>query len=292
MAFVKHICSSCGTEVAAGIERCPQCAEPLEWGKGEQEHTTKCAVCGFQNRAESPVCQSCGARLTGVEARTDIRMNLTDRARKKGRSSPGPLKSPGQHRFEPWQVVSGIAIVVLIAFFLYQELTRPHESSVATGPTMPAPVMQPQVGAMQDITPFERAVAANPHDPAALVELANVLHDNGAFPRAIETYQKYLSMKPDDPNARVDMGICYYELGRQDTARAMMLMGKALKEMETTYKGNPRHQPAAFNLGIVNLTMGNISQARAWFQKTVAIDKNSELGTKAQRMLDQHAFTP
>jgi cytochrome c-type biogenesis protein CcmH/NrfG len=292
MAFVKHICSSCGAEVAAGIERCPQCAEPLEWAKGEQEHTTKCPVCGYQNPAGNDVCQSCGARLAGGKARHEGRPAPSGQGRKNRVSAAASQQTRTQRRFEPWQIVSGVAVLALVGFLLYQELSRPSGPSSAMSPAMPPQVMQPQMQAMQDVSSLERAVAAHPDDPAALVELANTLHDNGAYPRAIETYRKYLALKPDDPNARVDMGICYYQLAGQDTAHSSLMMSTAIKEMETALKGSPRHQPAAFNLGVVNLTMGDIGQARAWFQKAITIDKNSELGTKAQKMLDQHAFTP
>jgi tetratricopeptide (TPR) repeat protein len=145
---------------------------------------------------------------------------------------------------------------------------------------------------VKDIVPFEQAVAANPGNSDALLDLANALHDNGMYPRAIATYQKYLALKPDDPNARVDLGICYYELAGHDTAHTGVLFSTAIKEMETALKRNPRHQPAAFNLGVVNLSMGNLEQSRTWFRKAADLDKKSELGIRAQKMLDQHAFTP
>jgi tetratricopeptide (TPR) repeat protein len=194
-------------------------------------------------------------------------------------------------RFEPWQVISGVAILALFGFFLYLELSRQPESS-GTVMSGPPPVMQPQMAPALDVTPFERAVESNPNDPAALLALANVLHDNGGFSRAIETYKKYLKIKPDDPNARVDMGICYYQLGGQDSIHANMLMATAIQEMEIALKGSPRHQPAAFNLGVVTLTLGDLEKSRAWFRKAVELDKSSELGMRAQKMLDQHAFTP
>ena len=50
------------------------------------------------------------------------------------------------------------------------------------------------------------------------------------MPRAIETYKKYLRLKPADADARVDMGICYYESGDSPTA---------LKEMQTALNVRP-----------------------------------------------------
>jgi tetratricopeptide (TPR) repeat protein len=194
--------------------------------------------------------------------------------------------SPGQKRFEPWQLVAGFALVVLIAFFVYTEVSReqPRAMTTPAPPSLVAPSP-----AVTDLSPLEQAVAASPRDPAALLNLANGLHDNRAFARAADTYRKYLALVPDNPDARVDLGICCFELARMDTVNPAPLYTSAIREMESVLKQTPDHQPAAFNLGVVNLAMGNLQQSNAWFRKAVEINKNSDLGAKAQRMLDQHS---
>ncbi len=291
MALVKHACGACGTEVSVGDERCPRCAQTLEWAGPGVGEGTKCGVCGFQNPPGVAICGSCGARLRSGTAKTAAREAPVDRSTKK-RPAGRPSSTPAPpRRFEAWQIISGIAVVGLLVFLLYLELSRQQDPSRPVTALSTAPVTQ-QAPAFQDITPFERAVAANPKDPAALLALANAMHDIGMFPRAIDTYKQYLAIRPNDPDARVDMAVCYYGLGVQDTVNPAALFSTALREMQTALKGTPTHQPAAFNIGIVNLHMGNLEEARTWFRKTVELNKSSELGLKAQKMLEQHAFTP
>ena len=148
---------------------------------------------------------------------------------------------------------------------------------------------------LQEIEELQGTVDANPNDAAALIRLANMLHDVGMhnqmfLNRAINTYSKYLKLKPADPNARVDIGICYFEMAREDTNNAASWLLRAIQEMETAFKSNPDHQPAAFNLGIVNLNAGNMEESRQWFKKAMEINPSSDLGKKAKEMLDQHSF--
>jgi Tfp pilus assembly protein PilF len=60
--------------------------------------------------------------------------------------------------------------------------------------------------------------------------------------------------------------------------------------METVAKNSPTHQPAAFNLGIVNLHMGNLEESNKWFKRAVELDGSSELGMRAQNILQKHTF--
>jgi tetratricopeptide (TPR) repeat protein len=148
---------------------------------------------------------------------------------------------------------------------------------------------------MKQIEELQRVVDANPTDDASLLRLANMLHDAGLrspmlLNRAINTYTSYLARRPGDPNARVDMGICYFELARIDTNNTASLFAQAAREMETALKSNPTHQPAAFNLGIVKLNAGNLEEANRWFAKAKEIDPNSDLGKRAQQMIEQHTF--
>jgi tetratricopeptide (TPR) repeat protein len=143
---------------------------------------------------------------------------------------------------------------------------------------------------MVDLTPLEQAVVANPNDQTALLALANGLHDSRNWARAISTYEKYLEKDPGNPDARVDMGICYFELAKQDPGKAGEYYGKAVATMQAALQGHPDHQPAAFNLGVVNLQMGNIEESTEWLKRAVDLGKSSPLGQRAQRMLEQHTI--
>ena len=92
--------------------------------------------------------------------------------------------------------------------------------------------------------------------------------------------KKYLAKKPEDPNARVDMGICYLETGDAPTAA---------KEMQTALKYDPKHQMAMFNLGIVNLNMGNVQQSNEWLKKAIKIDSTTTIAQRAKDILSEHS---
>jgi tetratricopeptide (TPR) repeat protein len=104
--------------------------------------------------------------------------------------------------------------------------------------------------------------------------------DGRFFDKAIAHYRKYLEKNPKDANARVDMGICFFETSNLDEAR---------KEMEFALKYDPKHVPAHFNLGIVILRAGNVKEANEWFKKTIALAPKSDMGQQAKQILEQHS---
>lgn len=187
---------------------------------------------------------------------------------------------------------AGGVILIILGYMIYTELVRVHPPE---NPHVHANVPQQSSAMLQEIERLRTHVEANPNDAGSLLRLANLLHDNSMRDRRLwqqagDTYRKYLALKPDDPNARVDLGICYYELARLDTAHADHLLSLALTEMSTAYEANPSHQPAAFNLGIVNLFAGNVEESNRWFKKAVELNAESELGRRARNLLDQHTF--
>jgi tetratricopeptide (TPR) repeat protein len=134
-------------------------------------------------------------------------------------------------------------------------------------------------------------VRDNPGDAEALLNLANGLHDHRQWERAIQTYQQYLQKNPRNPDARVDMGICYSELSRANPEKGDDYFAKAVEAMESALEVSPKHVPAAFNLGIIHLQRGEVELSNEWFQRAIAMDKNHPLAQRAQRMLEQHSFT-
>jgi hypothetical protein len=253
MATVRHTCGECGADVQRGDVRCRACGKGLEWGDG--------------------------------------RPAVARPARAK-RSKQADVGAPGRRRVEPWQIISIIAVGALIVFLVWSELSREHAAPATTVAKPSMPLESPVAAARVDLAPLEDAVKANPKDADAVLRLANALHDNGMLPRAIEHYKNYLSMHPENPDARVDLGICYDQMGMIDSLGSAQYYALAIKEMDRALKGNPSHQPAAFNLGIVNLHRGELEESNKWLKKAAAMNKNSDLGMRAQQILQQHSFTP
>jgi tetratricopeptide (TPR) repeat protein len=175
-----------------------------------------------------------------------------------------------------------VAVVVVLGVLAWSELPRKTSEP-------PSPAAQPaQMPPAADLAPLEREVAENPGDVHAKLRLANALQDNGAYSRAIELYKDYLGVHAEDPDARVDLGICYFELARTDSTHSGAFLDLAIKEMTTAFEGTQQHQPAAFNLGIVYLTAGNLEESTRWFERAAALDSSSALGRRSRQLLEQH----
>jgi tetratricopeptide (TPR) repeat protein len=246
-----------------------------------------CSDCGATLSAEDSFCSRCGARIEGAQG--------IPRPQKEKRKSAEP-KDRRRTKLEPWQILTGTVVVLLVAYFLYTELNRP---TAGDQPPQVAPQNQsfgpPAAELMQQIEQQQARVDANPTDKTEIVRLANMLHDAALqnptlLNRAINMYARYLAVNPTDPNARVDMGICYFELAKFDSTNAGANFGRAIDAMQAALKSDPRHQPAAFNLGIVTLNMGDLEASTRWFKKAIDLDPNSDLGKKAQQIVEQHTF--
>jgi tetratricopeptide (TPR) repeat protein len=156
-------------------------------------------------------------------------------------------------------------------------ITRNQTKTVQSGSASQSAVSPTLV---QDIEQLRKRVQTDSTDSGAILRLANLLHDGKFMDQAVVYYKKYLALNEKDADARVDLGICYFESGDKD--RAIAEMKKAL-----TYA--PNHQLAHFNLGIVNLGSGNLEAATEWFKKCIAINPQTETARRAEELIKQHS---
>jgi cytochrome c-type biogenesis protein CcmH/NrfG len=111
-----------------------------------------------------------------------------------------------------------------------------------TGSQQKQPDPNAQAMVAQAAAPLLEAVNRNPNDFDSLVKLANVYYDGQQFPSAIQYYERALTIHPDNPDVRTDMGTAYWYTGDAE---------KALAAMETSLKYRPGHPQTLFNLGWV-----------------------------------------
>ena len=275
------ICGGCGAEISPGDETCPHCGIRIEYPGAKGAETaggSVCPSCGHRNTGKGAFCESCGKRLGGAAIKT------SKEGKKKSAARSGMLS--GQH------APAILVAVVFCGWIVYSEVTReiPETQSHAHQPAETGHTDDPEIDRLQKI------VDENPADDESLLRLANLLQDHSSHERdylvrAITAYQKYLTRNPGSENARVDLGICYFEMSRTDTVHGTALIDRAIAEITTVAGANPRHQAAAFNLGIVTLNAGRTEEAETWFRRTVEIDPASELGTRAKSLLEQHTFS-
>jgi tetratricopeptide (TPR) repeat protein len=231
-----------------------------------------CPQCGSVLADADPVCPSCGVTIDWSGSPVPAPMHISSQKILKGNKS----QQKSSLSISSTQSIVGILIVVLLAVIAFELFTSNHSNQTSqqvSSQPMSAGQMPPEVAELID------KVKANPEDLTSVLQLANVLHDNQLYDMAIQYYQQYLEKNSKNADAHVDLGICYKELGK--FAEAKSEMQKALKDV-------PKHIYAHFNLGIVCLSEGNLKEANEWFKKTVALDPASEVGTKAQQLLNQH----
>lgn len=232
-----------------------------------------CAHCGEELHWGDAACASCGVIIDwpkefGVIASAVTKQQPSQSSKQKNAS--GILSS---------KLILGVIIGVAVAVVGYEIFFDKH---AAVAPVTAQPLAA-TVQAMQQIQDLEKQLQANPNNSAVELELANLFHDNMMWNKAITHYKSYLNTNSKDANARVDLGICYKESND---------LPEAKQQMQEALKYDPKHVLAHFNLGIVALTEGNLEESNKWFKKTIELAPNSDVGKRAQQLIEQHSSQP
>ena len=69
-------------------------------------------------------------------------------------------------------------------------------------------------------TILSQALAAAPRQPQILAALAQVMHLDGEYAAAADSYRRALALRPDDVAARKNLGACLLEMGERDAGEA------------------------------------------------------------------------
>lgn len=131
-------------------------------------------------------------------------------------------------------------------------------------------------GMDQSIVTLKKALEIKPDDPDTLQLLVNVLVDAGRETEA----QTYLAKLPQgaklDPERLINVGIKYYNTKQID---------KALEEFNRVIVDNPDFAEAYYYRGLVYLNKGKVPEAKADFQKLLALDPKNKFAKEAQDYL-------
>jgi Flp pilus assembly protein TadD len=304
-------CSHCNAELRWSDKFCGNCGKPVDLSNdasttsSEADHSGRpaepglsaCRTCGTVNKPGTEFCKNCGADL---RSQTPSEVSPKSATAKHGKGSERrerkemkPLPLLGS-----WKPL--VAVVVIIAAAVAIETYSTKQNIPADAIQLQSEQPQQPTGAnmaaLQQIQDMEQQVKANPANLDMMLHLANILNDNRFYDKAIKYYKMYLEKRPKDTNARVDMGICYKEIGSYDDA---------VREMKEALEYEPKHLFATYNLGIVALDEGKmcmdrgqmdkanelIRESNDWFRKTVALAPTSEVGKRAQQLLMQHSTT-
>jgi len=288
-----NYCAECGFKIEGEFKFCPNCGSQIKFlgsppnkVTDNQDEVIICKNCGEENPAENSECFSCGIPLRGSKnrkndsAKHEVKRNdhkKTDKA-----NNSDSRKIVNEEKVLDNKKILIISSAIVVIFILALIISGVFDSEVKTKVTQ----MSNQTSSsgvnlanMEEINKLETAVIANPDDLESTLHLAHLQQDAGLYEKAITNYKKYLAKNPENADNRVDMAICYYNLGDNTTA---------ISEMETALKYQPKHQIAHLNLGIVNLAARNIEASKEWFRKAAELDPNSEAGKRAQELLTSH----
>jgi len=131
-------------------------------------------------------------------------------------------------------------------------------------------------GLNQSVATLKQALEIKPDDPETLQLLVNVLVDAGREQEA----QSYLAKLPQgakiDPERLINVGIKYYNEKQID---------KALEAFNKTVADNPDLAEAYYYRGLVYLNKGKVPEAKADFQKLLALDPKNKFAKEAQDYL-------
>lgn len=273
-----------------------------------------CDVCGEETTTGSGACLSCGALLTGNEKPADVsadniaedapKVNLeqkkiTAQPSQQKKDKPVVQQSAKQQKHKPAAVpapaakqgISPVQIAILVIGLIAAGLLILQISGVFDA----APAVDEHAGHNHEqqggtntgvsldqinaINAMESEVLKDTTNSERVLQLAHMLNDSGFDERAIRYYRMYIKSNPGNADAIVDMGVCYFKLKDYITAKAVMRQG---------LKVNPQHQIAHFNLGIINLSAGSVDSAKIWWQKTIELGPETEIGNKAKQLLNSH----
>jgi cytochrome c-type biogenesis protein CcmH/NrfG len=118
------------------------------------------------------------------------------------------------------------------------------------------------------IAALEEAVAKDPKNAEAWIELGNLYFDAQKIDGAIHAYETALKVKPDNANVITDLGVMYRKKGQ--AKEALALFNKA-------HEINPKHEVSLFNAGVVLMhDLNQPKEARAAWEKLVELNPSAK----------------
>ncbi len=124
-----------------------------------------------------------------------------------------------------------------------------------------APAGNPMAAVTQQLAALKEAIAKDPNNFDALVQLGGMYMDAAKFPQAAEFLERAVAVH-DDANVRMDLGVCYKQAGQLD---------RALTEFQRAATMAPDQWQPLFNEAIVLVDLHRMDEART-------------VGTKLQQM--------
>lgn len=105
---------------------------------------------------------------------------------------------------------------------------------------------------------LEHALLLQPRDPKGQDLLATVYFRIGAFPRAIQIYERLRADSPEDTSLKLNLALCYLKTGQAQAARV---------ELEEVVRLHPEHRRAWGYLGLAYERVAELEKAISAFDQ-------------------------
>jgi cytochrome c-type biogenesis protein CcmH/NrfG len=135
-----------------------------------------------------------------------------------------------------------------------KESKEPGTSKTASIPMTKEPI---SIELTEKIEDLKETVRENPKDLAAWVKLGNIYAEYHRYREAAEAYSQFLSIKPNDPDIRTNLGILLRSWGDDDGA---------IEEFKKAAQDDPKHINSRYHLGLTLLQNKRNTQEgiKAW----------------------------
>ncbi|MBN1678043.1 MAG: tetratricopeptide repeat protein [Candidatus Thermoplasmatota archaeon] len=114
----------------------------------------------------------------------------------------------------------------------------------------------------------EQYVTRHPESALGYAHRGNVEHEMGAFAKAIDTFEKALSIAPEDKEVRNNLGYAYFIAGYLD---------KAIESFDRALSIDPRYKHAWYNKGYAYHGADMLEQAVDSYRRALEIDPHDKV---------------
>ena len=131
------------------------------------------------------------------------------------------------------------------------------------------------------VAQLKKRLNTDSNDIDAAIALGNIYYDHGDTAQSILYYRRALDINPDLAGVRTDLGTMYWRNG--DISLAEQVFREAIAS-------DPGFGHAYVNLGLLlHRAKNDVREARALWQKLLAVDPEHDVATKARELLQETA---
>jgi len=227
-----------------------------------------CPSCGNKLEQEYKFCPSCGVELkTGTAPKEKKQTKLKETS-----------KSTNSYLVLAIAFIFAITVVYLVVRS-NQPANEQQTAANQNQAQMPSGQSSEQMNAMMEsVLETKKALEADPLNYDLNVKMGNNAFDIGRFEQAIKYYRTAVSVKNNDPDVLIDLGVAYFNQNNPDSA---------IYFMDSALKINPEHPQGLFNAGIVHFNIGDSLEAIKYWEKLVTTNGDLPQAKTAQKFLEQ-----